>query len=142
MLMTYCIIIIIIIIIIIKWQHHQVRFRRCVVQLTVLGYVLVPVFQHNTWYVVLAYSCLMLLVAAAEAAGRPSYSCKVCACLYHFVHVCTTCLFQTRACSLLTSAVTCTGYAVPYTVRVGHGHHSGAELRTAASARLYTMVGG
>lgn len=58
-------------------QAHG-KTNRCVVQLTVLGYVLVPVFAHNTWYVVLAYSSLMLLVAAAEAAGRPSYSCKVC----------------------------------------------------------------
>lgn len=46
-------------------------------QLSILGWILLPIFQHNTWYVVTAYASFMLLVAAAEAAARPSYAYKV-----------------------------------------------------------------
>lgn len=45
-----------------------------VVQLSILGYVLVPIFQLNRWWLVALYAGFMLMVASVEAVQRPSYS--------------------------------------------------------------------
>lgn len=64
------------------WMQLNIEVRlvvaaiRCVLQLTALGYILVPIFHHNSWWVVMLYSAFMLLVAASEAAGRPQYGYK------------------------------------------------------------------
>jgi ABC-type iron transport system FetAB permease component len=50
---------------------------RCVAQLTVLGYILVPIFNYDYWWLVIGYSGIMLLVGALEANGRPMYHYKV-----------------------------------------------------------------
>lgn len=47
---------------------------RCVVQLSLLGYILVPIFTSHKWYIVLGYAILMALVGAYEAASRPAYT--------------------------------------------------------------------
>ena len=47
---------------------------RCVLQLLALGYILGPIFSYNTWWLVLGYSCIMLLVGNYEACSRPAYS--------------------------------------------------------------------
>lgn len=51
--------------------------RRCVVQLSVLGYILVPIFVSHRWYVVVAYAFVMALVGAYEASSRPAYKFRV-----------------------------------------------------------------
>ena len=51
---------------------------RCFLQLTVLGYVLVPIFTYKLWWLVLGYAGFMLFIGSWEAAGRPSQSYKVC----------------------------------------------------------------
>lgn len=61
--------------------------RRCVVQLSVLGYILVPIFTAHKWYIVLGYAVLMALVGAYEAASRPAYTFRV-----HQQVVCPICL--------------------------------------------------
>ncbi len=43
-------------------------------QLSILGYVLVPIFQYNHWWLVALYGGFMLMVASMEAVQRPSYS--------------------------------------------------------------------
>lgn len=45
---------------------------RCAAQLSVLGFVLVPIFVTNNWWLTALYTLFMLLVAAAEAVSRPS----------------------------------------------------------------------
>ncbi len=50
---------------------------RCILQLTVLGYLLMPVFSYNAWWLVLLYAAGMLAVAAAETVSRPAASYKV-----------------------------------------------------------------
>ncbi|KAK9818197.1 hypothetical protein WJX72_008661 [[Myrmecia] bisecta] len=45
---------------------------RAIVQLTILGYILAPIFSYNHWWLVLLYSALMLVISAAEAVSRPS----------------------------------------------------------------------
>jgi len=47
---------------------------RCAGQLSILGYILVPIFVTNTWWLTVLYTLVMLLVAAAEAVSRPSQS--------------------------------------------------------------------
>ncbi|KAK9862423.1 hypothetical protein WJX84_010314 [Apatococcus fuscideae] len=47
---------------------------RCVLQLLALGYILGPIFAYNTWWLVLSYSFIMLLVGNYEACARPAYS--------------------------------------------------------------------
>jgi len=54
---------------------------RCVVQLSILGFVLVPIFTFNRWELSLAYACLMLAVGAYEAVSRPAYSYTVSDCI-------------------------------------------------------------
>lgn len=48
-----------------------------VVQLSLLGYILVPIFTYDKWWLVLMYSMFMLLIASFEAVQRPSYTFKV-----------------------------------------------------------------
>ncbi len=50
---------------------------RCVVQLSCLGYILVPIFKSGLWWVVLLYAIFMTTVSAYEAVGRPSHYYKV-----------------------------------------------------------------
>ncbi len=52
-----------------KCLHHG----RCIIQLTLLGYILVPIFTYNQWWLVLLYACFMLYVGCLEAAQRPAY---------------------------------------------------------------------
>ncbi|CAK0785180.1 hypothetical protein CVIRNUC_008386 [Coccomyxa viridis] len=47
---------------------------RCIIQLTLLGYILVPIFTYNQWWLVLLYACFMLYVGCLEASQRPAYS--------------------------------------------------------------------
>jgi ABC-type iron transport system FetAB permease component len=47
---------------------------RCIVQLTVLGYILVPIFTYNMWWLVLLYAFFMLFIGCLEAVQRPQYS--------------------------------------------------------------------
>ena len=44
---------------------------RCAAQLSVLGYILVPIFLANRWWLTLLYTLFMLAVAAVEAVSRP-----------------------------------------------------------------------
>lgn len=46
---------------------------RCLVQLSMLGLILVPIFSNNSPALVLSYLAFMLCVAAGEATGRPPY---------------------------------------------------------------------
>ncbi len=50
---------------------------RCILQLSLLGYVLAPLFHFNTWWLVLLYAGAMLAVSSAETVSRPSASYKV-----------------------------------------------------------------
>ena len=45
---------------------------RCATQLSILGFILVPIFVSNTWYLTVIYTLVMLMVAAAEAVSRPA----------------------------------------------------------------------
>lgn len=45
---------------------------RCFAQLSVLGYILVPIFAANRWWLTLLYALFMLAVAAVEAVSRPA----------------------------------------------------------------------
>ncbi|KAL3137213.1 hypothetical protein ABBQ32_006765 [Trebouxia sp. C0010 RCD-2024] len=45
---------------------------RCTLQLTVLGYILVPIFSYDRWWLVLLYAGFMITIAGAEAVSRPS----------------------------------------------------------------------
>lgn len=46
--------------------------RRCFAQLSLLGYILVPIFTANRWWLTLLYALFMLGVAAVEAVSRPT----------------------------------------------------------------------
>lgn len=54
--------------------HHRMAIAtiRCATQLSLLGYILVPIFITNRWWLTLVYSFFMLAVAAAEAVSRPA----------------------------------------------------------------------
>ncbi|KAL4457599.1 hypothetical protein ABPG75_012464 [Micractinium tetrahymenae] len=45
---------------------------RCFAQLSLLGYILVPIFLANRWWLTLLYSLFMLAVAAIESVSRPA----------------------------------------------------------------------
>lgn len=49
-----------------------VAAARCAVQLFILGFILVPIFVTNEWWLTSIYTVIMLLVAAAEAVSRPA----------------------------------------------------------------------
>ncbi|GLC47854.1 hypothetical protein PLESTB_000032700 [Pleodorina starrii] len=56
--------------------HTQLVFAslRMVVQLSLLGYVLVPIFTYDKWWLVLLYGMFMLMIASLEAVQRPSHT--------------------------------------------------------------------
>lgn len=59
--------------------HEMISYHcRCIVQLTLLGYILVPIFTYNQWWLVLLYASFMLYVGCLEASQRPAYSYTVC----------------------------------------------------------------
>jgi putative ABC transport system permease protein len=45
---------------------------RCIGQLSALGFLLVPIFVANKWWVTATYATAMCLVASAEAVSRPA----------------------------------------------------------------------
>ena len=45
---------------------------RCILQLSLLGYILVPIFAADKWWLTGLYTLFMLAVAAIEAVSRPS----------------------------------------------------------------------
>lgn len=47
-----------------------------VVQLTLLGYILRPIFTIDSPWLVLGYASFMVIVATLEAISRPQYSYK------------------------------------------------------------------
>ena len=49
---------------------------RCIAQLSILGYILVPIFTYNMWPLVLAYASAMAFIGAYEAVSRPAYTFK------------------------------------------------------------------
>ncbi|KAF6251822.1 hypothetical protein COO60DRAFT_581040 [Scenedesmus sp. NREL 46B-D3] len=55
--------------------HSQLAVAavRCVVQLSLLGYILAPIFKLNSPWLVLAYAGFMVWVSALEAIGRPAH---------------------------------------------------------------------
>lgn len=57
----------------VEWKL-AVAAGRCLVQLSALGLVLVPIITYNYPPVVLGYITLMMLVAAVEASARPPYA--------------------------------------------------------------------
>lgn len=54
-------------------QKLGVAAVRCVIQLSALGLVLVPILTYNYPPLVLGYIALMMFVAAVEASARPPY---------------------------------------------------------------------
>ena len=50
---------------------------RSVLQLTILGYILVPIFTYDLWWLVIGYSFVMTFVGGYEAVSRPAYTFKV-----------------------------------------------------------------
>jgi len=47
---------------------------RCASQLSVLGWILVPIFTSNLWWMTLGYCLIMIVVASAEAVSRPQHA--------------------------------------------------------------------
>lgn len=81
--------------------------RRCIVQLSVLGYVLAPVVHFNTWWLVMLYAGVMLAVSSAESISRPGASYKVHPCL-----LCSRCIWvlalkEPEVCRLLGRPIAC-----------------------------------
>ena len=58
-------------------NNHLQIWCRCSIQLTILGYVLVPIFSYDRWWLVLIYAGFMITIAAAEAVSRPLGSYQV-----------------------------------------------------------------
>ena len=52
-------------------------FCRCTIQLTVVGYILAPIFSLDSWWLVILYATVMMGVASLEAISRPAASYKV-----------------------------------------------------------------
>jgi ABC-type iron transport system FetAB permease component len=63
--------------------HSQLLIAavRCISQLSLLGYILVPIFDYGQLWLVLAYAGFMVWISAVEAIGRPSCYYKVCMCV-------------------------------------------------------------
>jgi len=59
--------------------HSQLLIAgvRCVVQLSLLGTILVPIFNYGHLWLVLAYAAFMVWISAVEAIGRPTRYYKV-----------------------------------------------------------------
>ena len=49
---------------------------RCIIQLTVVGYILAPIFSLNAWWLVILYASVMMGIASLEAVSRPAASYK------------------------------------------------------------------
>ncbi len=49
---------------------------RCVIQLTVVGYILAPIFSLDAWWLVILYAFVVMGVASLEAVSRPAASYK------------------------------------------------------------------
>ena len=60
---------------------------RCAIQLTVLGYILEPIFAFDAWWLVVIICICMLLIAAAEAVSHPTAAYQVTAPDACWVHV-------------------------------------------------------
>lgn len=54
-------------------KHLIVGAIRCFIQLSALGFILVPIIKRNYSPLVFLYIILMLFVAAVEASSRPTY---------------------------------------------------------------------
>jgi len=50
---------------------------RCAVQLTLLGYILAPIFQYDLWWLVMMYTAFMLVMGTLEAVQSPAYTYRV-----------------------------------------------------------------
>ncbi|CAL8471623.1 g11165 [Coccomyxa elongata] len=57
------------------WPLAIATFR-CVVQLSVLGYILVPIIRYNLMWLVLLYAGFMLIMGSLEAAQSPTHTYK------------------------------------------------------------------
>lgn len=59
--------------------HWQITIAagRCILQLTVLGYLLVPVLSYGAIWLVLLFGAAMMFVSAMEAVSRPAWTYKV-----------------------------------------------------------------
>ena len=66
-------------------NNHLQIWCRCSIQLTILGYVLVPIFAYDRWWLVLIYAGFMITIAAAEAVSRPLGSYQVSS-IFSFSH--------------------------------------------------------
>jgi hypothetical protein len=60
-----------------RGSRRGAALRRCVLQLSVLGYVLMPIFSLQSWPLVLLYAAAVMAVTAAETVSQPIASYKV-----------------------------------------------------------------
>ena len=60
---------------------------RCAIQLTVLGYILEPIFAFDAWWLVVIICICMLLISAAEAVSYPTAAYQVTTPDARWVHV-------------------------------------------------------
>ena len=51
---------------------------RCIVQLTILAYVLAPAFALNRWWLLLIYFAVMVVISSIETVSRPPAAYEVC----------------------------------------------------------------
>ncbi|KAG1655638.1 hypothetical protein FOA52_008876 [Chlamydomonas sp. UWO 241] len=51
-------------------------YRPMIVQLTLLSFILKPIFEYNEMWLVVTYGSFMMIVATIEAMGRPQYTYK------------------------------------------------------------------
>lgn len=51
-----------------------IAILRCFSQLSVLGWVLVPIFTADTWWLTMIYGTFMVIVASLESVSRPQYT--------------------------------------------------------------------
>lgn len=51
-----------------------IGMARCAGQLSLLGWILVPIFNANMWWMTLTYATCMVVIASAEAVSRPQYT--------------------------------------------------------------------
>jgi len=56
---------------------------RCVIQLSLLGYILGPIFHLKQLWLVLLYASFMVWISAVEAIGRPTKYYQVKNCTKH-----------------------------------------------------------
>ena len=55
-------------------RQVTVAALRCFIQLSLLGYILVPIFSRNAWWLTCMWLTLMVTASGMEAAGRPAYT--------------------------------------------------------------------